>query len=87
MAKPVRPVTRTWRNWQTRTFEGRVGDLVSSNLIVRTKALKPDGFGAFFCDFLPAAFSSQRGLQSGKNLFCVCWLSTGFVALLAPGPP
>ena len=27
---------RPWRNWQTRTFEGRVGDRTSSSLVGRT---------------------------------------------------
>jgi len=27
---------RTWRNWQTRTFEGRMGDRPSSSLGART---------------------------------------------------
>ena len=28
--------TRSWRNWQTRTFEGRVGDRMGSSPIDRT---------------------------------------------------
>ena len=28
---------RPWRNWQTRTFEGRVGDRMGSSPIGRTK--------------------------------------------------
>ena len=30
---------RPWRNWHTRTFEGRVGDRTSSNLVGRTKKI------------------------------------------------
>ncbi len=28
---------RVWRNWQTRTFEGRMGDRMGSSPIIRTK--------------------------------------------------
>ena len=44
---------RVWRNWQTRTFEGRMGDRMGSSPIIRTtKRLNPFGFSLFVLEFL-----------------------------------
>ena len=37
---------RSWWNWQTRTFEGRMGDHVGSSPTVRTK-VNHRGIGGF----------------------------------------
>src|SRR5690606_39603941 len=34
--------TRSWRNWQTRTFEGRMGNRMGSSPIDRTRYNPPD---------------------------------------------
>ena len=40
---------RDWRNGQTRTFKGRVGDRVSSSLTSRTKRTNTNVLVLFYC--------------------------------------
>lgn len=45
---------RGWRNWQTRTFEGRVGNRTGSSPVLRTtiRVVELDGSDFFFSCFL-----------------------------------
>ncbi len=44
---------RKWRNWQTRTFEGRVGNRAGSSPAFRTKRHKKEAVGK---DLRPLSF-------------------------------
>lgn len=41
-------IVRLWRNWQTRTVEGRVGDRAGSNPVSRTIYFKGRCFASAF---------------------------------------
>jgi hypothetical protein len=43
---------RGWRNWQTRTFEGRMGDRVGSSPTLRTKEITTEKSVVILCSFL-----------------------------------
>ena len=45
----VKSFKRGWRNWQTRTFEGRVGNHTGSSPVLRTNRRKTAVERSFFC--------------------------------------
>ena len=61
---------RGWRNWQTRTFEGRVGNRTGSSPVLRTISSVHNGFEVMDARFFLSDFYVRSRIKSCSFLLC-----------------